>query len=178
MAIGLPTPEGTPAPDSDRLAAEKARQISQADGTVAKQSTLAPPAQSAPGTSLGSQGQLEIMSKPAFDETSEDAGGQSSKGEQLSVRDQTKMDLDPTDYTHEKRETINRVAQAKDYYQVLGLTRGCSGKEIKSAYYKSSKLVHPDKSSDEDATNCMARKSKPKKLPERYKLTLCPKRSS
>ncbi|KAL8911994.1 MAG: hypothetical protein Q9171_002907 [Xanthocarpia ochracea] len=156
VAIGLPTPEGTPAPDSDRLAAEKARQISQADGTVAKQSTLALPAQSAPGTSLGSEGQLEIMSKPAFDETSEDAGGQSSKGEQPSVRDQTKMDWNTTDYTPEKRETINRVEQAKDYYQVLGLTRGCSEKEIKSAYYKSSKLVHPDKSSDEDATNCMA----------------------
>lgn len=40
---------------------------------------------------------------------------------------------------------------AKDYYAVLGLTKGASDREIKAQYRKLSKMYHPDKNSSPEA---------------------------
>ena len=36
------------------------------------------------------------------------------------------------------------MANKRDYYEVLGLSKGCSEDDIKSAYRKLAKKYHPD----------------------------------
>ncbi|GAA5951871.1 hypothetical protein JCM8115_005262 [Rhodotorula mucilaginosa] len=43
------------------------------------------------------------------------------------------------------------TALARDFYQVLGLDRSCSEKDLKRAYRKLSKQFHPDKNNSEEA---------------------------
>ncbi|GAA5989209.1 hypothetical protein JCM10908_001209 [Rhodotorula pacifica] len=43
------------------------------------------------------------------------------------------------------------TALARDFYQVLGLDRSCSDKDLKRAYRKLSKQYHPDKNDSEEA---------------------------
>ena len=49
------------------------------------------------------------------------------------------------DYTTEQMDIVRRVRRTKDYYQILGLEKSCSGEEIRKAYRKVSLKVHPDK---------------------------------
>ncbi|VDN24595.1 unnamed protein product [Dibothriocephalus latus] len=44
------------------------------------------------------------------------------------------------------------AGKAPDYYEVLGLRRGCSTQEIKSAYRNLAKLYHPDKNKSPEAS--------------------------
>jgi DnaJ family protein C protein 30 len=39
---------------------------------------------------------------------------------------------------------LHRVEKRKNYYDVLGLTPKATQKEVKEAYYKLSKMLHPD----------------------------------
>ena len=43
------------------------------------------------------------------------------------------------------------MANKKDYYEVLGLTKGASDEEIKRAFRKLAKQYHPDVSKEPDA---------------------------
>jgi DnaJ family protein C protein 3 len=71
----------------------------------------------------------------------------------------------------DKRDKVNPIlnkaqialkrSKTKDYYKVLGVAHDADERQIKSAYYKATKLFHPDKSikqgvSKEDAEKKMA----------------------
>ncbi|XP_042387918.1 chaperone protein dnaJ 49-like [Zingiber officinale] len=49
------------------------------------------------------------------------------------------------EYTEEQITIIRQVKMKKDYYQILGLERGCTVEDVKKAYRKLSLKVHPDK---------------------------------
>ena len=44
------------------------------------------------------------------------------------------------------------MAEKRDYYDVLGVDKGATDKEIKKAYRKLAMKYHPDVSDDEEAT--------------------------
>ncbi|XP_073997853.1 protein tumorous imaginal discs, mitochondrial-like isoform X1 [Rhodnius prolixus] len=46
--------------------------------------------------------------------------------------------------TTRKFHSSNSVYAKRDYYEVLGLTRNCSSKDVKKAYYQLAKKYHPD----------------------------------
>ena len=41
------------------------------------------------------------------------------------------------------------MAEKRDYYEVLGVSRGCSESELKTAYRKLAKKYHPDLNPDD-----------------------------
>ncbi|KAL8765912.1 MAG: hypothetical protein Q9209_007155 [Squamulea sp. 1 TL-2023] len=142
---GLPTPENTPGPDPNRLAADKIR------GKGRKgQPTVNPSV-----TVGGSKSALV-----AVPESEEEASSQPEQPSQEASQVTQNEDVDMQDdgYTVEQRENANRVIKAyreANYYEVLGLTPPCSKDAIKSAWRKTAKSIHPDKSRDEDADENM-----------------------
>ncbi|CAG5104412.1 Similar to l(2)tid: Protein tumorous imaginal discs, partial [Cotesia congregata] len=49
--------------------------------------------------------------------------------------------------------TNNLLAAKANYYEVLGLSRNCSAKEIKKAYFQMAKKYHPDQNKSPDAAD-------------------------
>ncbi|XP_074110634.1 protein tumorous imaginal discs, mitochondrial isoform X2 [Cotesia typhae] len=49
--------------------------------------------------------------------------------------------------------TNNLLAAKTNYYEVLGLSRNCSAKEIKKAYFQLAKKYHPDQNKSPDAAD-------------------------
>ncbi|KAL5975810.1 hypothetical protein ACLOJK_020138 [Asimina triloba] len=48
-------------------------------------------------------------------------------------------------YTEEQIEIVRQVKKQKDYYEILGVDKGCSVEDVRKAYRKLSLKVHPDK---------------------------------
>lgn len=53
------------------------------------------------------------------------------------------------------RRELDRIAASRSYYQVLGLDAECSDTDVKKAYYRLAKLVHPDKNAHPGAESAM-----------------------
>merc|ERR1712129_148215 len=50
---------------------------------------------------------------------------------------------------------IERIAACQDYYQVMELQEGCSDQDVRKAYYRLAKFVHPDKNMNPGAEAAM-----------------------
>ncbi|XP_042491757.1 chaperone protein dnaJ 49-like [Macadamia integrifolia] len=48
-------------------------------------------------------------------------------------------------YTEEQISIVREIKKKKDYYEILGLEKGCSVEDVRKAYRKLSLKVHPDK---------------------------------
>lgn len=48
-------------------------------------------------------------------------------------------------YTEEQISIVRQIRKKKDYYEILGLEKGCSVEDVRKAYRKLSLKVHPDK---------------------------------
>lgn len=60
----------------------------------------------------------------------------------------------------EQVEIVRRIRKTKDYYQILGLAKGCTSEEIRKAYRKISLKVHPDKNNAPGAEDAFKSVSK------------------
>uniref|UniRef100_A0A7N0TDQ1 J domain-containing protein n=1 Tax=Kalanchoe fedtschenkoi TaxID=63787 RepID=A0A7N0TDQ1_KALFE len=49
------------------------------------------------------------------------------------------------DYTEEQLLVVRQIRKKKDYYEILGVERGCTVEDVRKAYRKLSLKVHPDK---------------------------------
>ncbi|KAJ6636218.1 DnaJ like subfamily B member 12 [Pseudolycoriella hygida] len=52
---------------------------------------------------------------------------------------------EPSDYTTDQVEMVNRIKSCKDYYEVLNITKEATDSEIKKSYKKLALQLHPDK---------------------------------
>ncbi|KAG8369598.1 hypothetical protein BUALT_Bualt14G0030300 [Buddleja alternifolia] len=48
-------------------------------------------------------------------------------------------------YTEEQVTVVREIKRKKDYYEILGLEKGCTAEDVRKAYRKLSLKVHPDK---------------------------------
>ena len=52
---------------------------------------------------------------------------------------------------NEKQKVLSDIMEAKNYYDVLGVSRDAKANEIRKAYLKKSIMVHPDKNKSDNS---------------------------
>ncbi|XP_072954597.1 chaperone protein dnaJ 49-like [Typha angustifolia] len=62
-----------------------------------------------------------------------------------SAASTAKARTSPRSYTEEQASIVRQIKKQKDYYQILGLEKGCTVEDVRKAYRKLSLKVHPDK---------------------------------
>jgi DnaJ family protein B protein 12 len=55
-------------------------------------------------------------------------------------------------YTEDQVDAVKRIQRCKDYYEILGLTKGCTDDDLKRSYKKLALKFHPDKNHAPGAT--------------------------
>ena len=148
-ANGLPTPDSTPGSDPDRIAADKSRQESE----KTKPSASAPKArQESEKTKPSASARTEEPALPTVPENGKQKSVEPPSDEAV-VQDAAMPDASPSDIARQQRhrEAITRVLNARGrYYDVLDLKPSCSKNDVKAAFRRTSMLIHPDKSDDEE----------------------------
>lgn len=61
--------------------------------------------------------------------------------------------------SEETEKLIGRIIKATTPYEVLGIKKESNNRDIKRAYHKLSRIIHPDKCKHENATECFQRVS-------------------
>jgi len=64
---------------------------------------------------------------------------------------------EPKKFTPEEAKIAREVLRCKDYYQMLGVDRSVTDKDLKRAYKKKCLKVHPDKNNAPDADEAFKR---------------------
>lgn len=77
--------------------------------------------------------------------TSSRAAAASSVSSASKVRISSDGPGSSRDYTEEQVTVISQIKKLNDYYQILGVEKGCTVEEVRKAYRKLSLKVHPDK---------------------------------
>ncbi|XP_010250079.1 PREDICTED: chaperone protein dnaJ 49-like [Nelumbo nucifera] len=98
----------------------------------------------------GESGDPQASESPAADGGPHDEGSSSGKSSaSSSVRQRVpssgSSSSSSRSYTEEQISIVRQIKKQKDYYQILGLEKGCSVEDVRKAYRKLSLKVHPDK---------------------------------
>lgn len=79
------------------------------------------------------------------DGASSRAAAAASSSSRSKARVSSDGSVSSRDYTEEQVTVVRQIKKQKDYYQILGLEKGCTVEEVRKAYRKLSLKVHPDK---------------------------------
>ncbi|XP_072954567.1 chaperone protein dnaJ 49-like [Typha angustifolia] len=72
-------------------------------------------------------------------------GSLSSSSTTAPAKSRSSPDGSSASYTGEQAAIVRQIKKQKDYYQILGLEKGCTVDDVRKAYRKLSLKVHPDK---------------------------------
>ncbi|KAL3051600.1 hypothetical protein OYC64_001773 [Pagothenia borchgrevinki] len=99
---------------------------------------------------------LEMIAKNGFTPRGghSDFNGQSGPRQRQPNNDDTRPEAKPSEksYTADQLDSVRRIKQCKDFYQILGVQADASEDELKRSYRKLALKFHPDKNHAPGAT--------------------------